>query len=634
MSIPPADRKELNEHLAELGKEIAALPAALKKKPALLGLVPDVEVYHKAVRYALTYGEVYTTAELKQAAKLLEQGRTRARELRAGKPGWTTATGLVVRGYRSNIDGSVQPYGLVVPASYRPGGRAHRLDVWLHGRGEKLTELNFIAERQSSPGRFTPPDSFVLHPYGRYCNAFKLAGEVDVLEALAHAQKHYRIDEDRVVMRGFSMGGAGCWQLAVHYPDRWVAAAPGAGFSETREFLRDFQKEDIKPQWYEQRLLHLYDCPDWAWNLFNLPVVAYSGELDPQKQAADKMAEAIEKEGMRLTHLIGPKFRHDYHPRVREELDRRIDRIAKRGRNRVPNNISFVTYTLRYNRCFWVQIDGLEEHWKKSSLTALWFQDRLHVTTENVTAFTLTFDSGDYPEGWWTNPSVHVNKTSVAGAVSPVGSDRSWSASFRKGAKGWEVARTEEKGLHKRHGLQGPIDDAFLDRFLMVRPTGQPLHETTATWVKAEMQHAIDHWRQQFRGDAPVKDDTEVTDDDIASSNLVLWGDPSSNKVLAKIAEKLPIRWGAKLVNVGKVWYGTPRHVPVLIYPNPLNPKRYVVLNSGFTYREYAYLNNARQVPKLPDWAMVNIKQAPSTQWPGEVVDAGFFDESWRLTAR
>ena len=36
-------------------------------------------------------------------------------QLAAGKAPWTTATGLVVRGYRSKIDGSVQPYGLVVP---------------------------------------------------------------------------------------------------------------------------------------------------------------------------------------------------------------------------------------------------------------------------------------------------------------------------------------------------------------------------------------------------------------------------------------------------------------------------------------------------------------------------------------
>ena len=54
------------------------------------------------------------------------------------------------------------------------------------------------------------------------------------------------------------------------------------------------------------------------------------------------------------------------------------------------------------------------------------------------------------------------------------------------------------------------------------------------------MQHAVDHWRRQFRGEARVKDDKEVTEADIAAHNLILWGDPSSNSVLAKIAASCP----------------------------------------------------------------------------------------------
>ena len=64
----------------------------------------------------------------------------------------------------------------------------------------------------------------MLHPYGRYCNANKFAGEIDVLEALDSVKKRYRVDDDRIAVRGFSMGGASTWQFAVHYPDRWFAA--------------------------------------------------------------------------------------------------------------------------------------------------------------------------------------------------------------------------------------------------------------------------------------------------------------------------------------------------------------------------------------------------------------------------
>src|SRR5213075_497715 len=111
------------------------------------------------------------------------------------------------------------------------------------------------------------------------------------------------------------------------------------------------------------------------------------------------------------------------------------------------------------------------------------------------------------------------------------------------------------------------------------------------------------------------------------------WGDPSSNKVLAKIADKLPIQWTADGVQVGDRKFPSGTHVPVLIYPNPLNPRRYVVLNSGFTFREFDYLNNARQVPKLPDWAIVDIAAPVSTRAPGGIANAGFFGEQWEFEA-
>jgi len=69
--------------------------------------------------------------------------------------------------------------------------------------------------------------------------------------------------------------------------------------------------------------------------------------------------------------------------------------------------------------------------------------------------------------------------------------------------------------------------------------------------------------------------------------------------------------------------------VPVFIYPNPLNPQRYVVVNSSFTFREYDYLNNARQTPKLPDWAILDITKPVTARAPGGIAAAGFFGEKW-----
>jgi dienelactone hydrolase len=635
ISIDDADRAQLQAGIEALDKEIEQLRQDLKNKPALLELLPDVQIFHNAVRYALTYNEFYNPKEPAIARKLLAQGRERAQQLREGKAPWTMATGLVVRGYQSKIDGSVQPYGLVVPSTYQANSPyEHRLDIWCHGRNEKLTELAFLNERQSSPGPFTPKNAFVLHLYGRYCNANKFAGEIDCLEALAHVRKHYPIDEDRIVMRGFSMGGAACWQFAVHYAGLWAAAAPGAGFSETADFLKVFQQEKVQPTWYEQKLWHWYDCTDYALNLFNCPVIAYSGENDRQKQAADKMAEAMKKEGLTLLHLIGPQTGHSYEAKTKEELNRRIDSIVKHGRDVTPMHVLFTTWTLRYHKMLWVQIDGMEKHWSRAEVDAL-LNEGVSIKTRNVSALTLHFEPGSCPLEALEKPSVRIDddEEEIKG-VPPVLSDRSWTAHFRKKDNTWEVvAQVEDGKLRKRPGLQGPIDDAFMDSFLMVRPTGQPFNDKVGAWAAAEMKHAVEHWRKQFRGEARVKDDSAVTDADIAAHNLVLWGDPGSNQILAKIADKLPLGWDRQKVQLGKETFSSENHVPLLIYPNPLNPKRYIVINSGFTFREYDYLNNARQTPKLPDFAIIDVN-TPSSRLPGKVVTAGFFDEDWKLAAK
>ncbi|MFO0807494.1 MAG: prolyl oligopeptidase family serine peptidase [Gemmataceae bacterium] len=616
--IPPVGIKVPDDVRAELRAGTDDLLARIRAHTARPDYLPDVEVFAKAVDWALKYGEFFDAKEFAVAKRLLATGKGRLDELVVGtaKPSWIAATGPVIRGYRSKIDGSIQPYGLVVPKDLDRDKPA-RLDLWWHGRFENVTELKFINDRMTSAGPFTPPGALVLHPFGRFSNANRFAGEVDTFEAMDHVRRDYKIDDERIVARGFSMGGAACWTYATHFPSLWAAAAPGAGFSETADFLKVFQRETLKPTVWEQKLWHLYDATDYAANLYNLPTVAYSGELDSQKQAADMMATAMKSERMELVHLIGPKTKHAYHAETKKDLSARIDDIVAKGKDPQPNRVRFTTWTLRYPQSHWVRIDGMVEHWKRARVDATRDSEgRVTATTENVTALTLT-KAGLRP--------------TIDGQTLDLPAQESLSLS--KVGDRWELAAKAGRavGLAKIHGLQGPIDDAFYDKFLFVRPTGSPMNEKVGAWAKAEFDHAVAQWRQVFRGDAPVTDDAKLTEKDIATANLVLWGDPKSNAVLAKIADKLPVKWSATGVVVGTKIYPAETHVPILICPNPLNPARYVVLNSGFTFREYDALNNARQTPKLPDWAVVDVTTPPSSRWPGKVVAADFFDESWKL---
>jgi hypothetical protein len=243
----------------------------------------------------------------------------------------------------------------------------------------------------------------------------------------------------------------------------------------------------------------------------------------------------------------------------------------------------------------------------------------------------VIFDKGLSPFPSGARPVLSIDGSTVT--LPAVAADKSLSAGLIRTGDTWRTGELPPNELRKVHGLQGPIDDAFMDAFLIVRPTGKPLSEPLGKWARDQADYATNEWVHVFRGEPRQKNDTDVTAADLGAYNLVLFGDPSSNAVYKRIADKLPIAWRAGGVTVGSHTYDA-GHAPVFIYPNPLNPKRYVVINSGFTFHDQS--NNDMQSPKLADWAVVDITK-PGNNFkylPLFVETQGFFDEKWKLRER
>ncbi len=392
ISLTDSDRAELTAGTTALRAEIDTLARDLAS-PAdapLLALLPDVEIFHKAVAWSLADDTFYSTKEIAFARHLLTEGRERAAQLRAKKSPWLEARGLIVRGHRSKLDGSIQPYGLVVPADLDLSKPTPAM-VWLLGRGEKRTELAFLAERENGPPQLTPKNTLTLIPYGRFCNATKFAGEIDVMEALAAVRAQYSIDPLRIAVAGFSMGGGSTWHLATHFPGLWCAASPGAGFAETPIFTKaNAPGKEVRPVW-EQLLWRQYEATGISQNLFNVPTLAYAGEIDGQKEASDLMEAALAQNGLKLERFIGPQTAHKYHDATKAELTARLETLITTGRPTTPREIRFSTYTLRYPESAWLRILALEKHWERADVHAtLASDDTLTVTTKNVTALAFS----------------------------------------------------------------------------------------------------------------------------------------------------------------------------------------------------------------------------------------------------
>lgn len=620
--LPPKGDALTTEARLSLTHTLASLDAEYGSKLLDSANRPDYEVLVDAVRLALRHEEFYKPNDAVKAARLLDLARRRAAELLESPdaPAYASQRGLLVRGYRSEIDGSSQPYGLVIPKELDLS-RPVPLYVWLHGRGDTATNLHFIDERMRNVGQISPPGAIVLHPFGRHCIGFKSAGEIDVLDAVESVKRRYPIDPDRVVLMGFSMGGAGAWHIGAHYPDRWAAISPGAGFAETAQYNNLKVTADSPPR-YEQALWGVYDVPCYVRNLFNLPVVAYSGEKDKQIQAARVMERAYAEHGRMLTHLIGPDKGHEYHPDTLKDILARLADAVVKGRDRHPSVVTLQTRTLRYNRVHWVQADAMRTSWRDAQIEAR------RLTDQHFTIDTVNVDGLSLVRPWAMPPRdgqvvVEIDSDRLVVNAAEIGEGV---LHFESGEQGhWRRVESPSTSRWPRPGLHGPIDDAFLEPFLIVAPTGQAHHPLVEQWARFELAHCIDRWRAVYRGEPRVKRDVDVTDDDIARYHLVLFGDRASNKLLGRIADQLPIKWDERLIAHGDSMFEADHHALCMIAANPLNSARYIVLNSGPTHREAHDRTNSQQNPKLPDWAVIDLNTPPSDTAPGRVAAAGFF---------
>ena len=201
---------------------------------------------------------------------------------------------------------------------------------------------------------------------------------MDVFESIAAVKKRFNIDDKRIILRGFSQGGEGAWHISLHYPDRFAAAEIGAGTVSRRA-----QQPGLLP--FQLSTLRIWEnISEWALNIYNLPLAGHDGENDPGQLESSLRARAqLEKEGFPSEGdpdylrskgapglwMVSKDTGHGTSPLVRQRLDLFLKEWGDKGQSS-PDHIRFVTYTTRYNRDYWLSVDGLEKHYERADVDA------------------------------------------------------------------------------------------------------------------------------------------------------------------------------------------------------------------------------------------------------------------------
>ncbi|MBI5800238.1 MAG: prolyl oligopeptidase family serine peptidase [Verrucomicrobia bacterium] len=635
-----AESHKLQEKLAGLRARLVAPGGAAKADS-----YASADLFLKGFTWALRYETNLNTNDVASLKKALARGHQRSDALLANQTPWTTRKGKVLRAYVSAVDGSTQPYGVIIPASF-DGTKPVRLDVVLHGSSKPvgMSELRFGArfDEGDDAAKSAPDVDFIeLHPLGRVENCYRWAGETDVFEAIEAVCRNYKIDRDRIVLRGMSMGASGTWHLGLKHPSRFVALGPYCGYVDTHRFsetpIPGFIKVGPLPS-HQERGLHMLDSIDYAANASVVPAIAAIGDKDVFFQSHVHMKEVMAKEGLEMVNLISPGTGHTIDPVTHREQMRRIGEDVAKGLNHTARELRFVTWTLKYNRCHWLELLALREHYERAETIAKVADDgSVDVSlAKNITQFAI------HPPML----AAATAKVRIAGQEVPLLKRKAGNAphalvfSLEKGR--WKLTGTSEMATlaGKRPGVQGPIDDAFAAPFLCVRGTGKPWNPAVGAWADASLRRFAYEWARYMRGDLPVKNDTDVTETDVRTKHLILFGDPGSNPWIAKALPKLPVTWTRDTVKLGAEQHAAKDHAPAFISASPFPgaSDHYVVINSGHTFHEKEFAAfNYLLFPRHGDWAVMKITNGAEAWKPGaatfpeEPVRAGYFDEQWRI---
>lgn len=525
--------------------------------------------------------------------------------------------GPQVETFYSVIDDSEQPYGLYVPRNY-DSARSYPLVIMLHGAGSNhrlalkrvFGKSNLPGESDAIASRYFQPwddvDYIVAAPFARGTMGYEGIPEADVLQVIDECFANFNIDRNRVYLTGLSMGGGGTLYIGLSHPDLFAAIAPVCPAPPAAFF-------------------------DVTGNALNLPVAIFQGGADPvvKSEGVRQIVSDLQDAGTMVEYVEFPGVQHNVWENAYADgaIFKWFDGIE---RNPFPNRVRYATRWYRTNGAYWVTIDRLTPGSKSEIDARFTTKNQLEVTTKSIEAFTLELKG--HPLFDATQPLVvRINGQSIT-------SKPKWTHAFLSENGKWSNGKYVAPAMAKKAGLEGPLGAALNTRHIYVYGTLDNPSMEEAMQRRAMIRKAADFsidmgWYALGSQVNPrVISDREVTEADIRSSNLILFGTSKTNALIARYANQLPL----ELSNTSD--YG-------LVYIFPVTG-RYVVVSSGIPFWQsspdeqaigattvagrvryrFSSATDARILTSFPDFILFKGGN-------NNIISEGYFNHDWTLSA-
>ena len=186
-------------------------------------------------------------------------------------------------------------YLLYLPDNYkRNAADKWPLILFLHGSGERGSDVWKVATHGPPKSVTNNPAAFPFIMVAPQCPEGQIWQSEPLLGLIDQISRDYRVDLTRVYVTGLSMGGYGCWDLGMAFPERFAAIAPICGGGELISVILSSREKSRA--------------------LKTLGVWAFHGAKDSvvPLEESERMIEAVKKAGAKDVKLtIYPEAEHD-----------------------------------------------------------------------------------------------------------------------------------------------------------------------------------------------------------------------------------------------------------------------------------------------------------------------------------
>jgi hypothetical protein len=295
--------------------------------------------------------------------------------------------------------------------------------------------------------------------------------------------------------------------------------------------------------------------------LLHMPILVYQGDVDQANNAEFSRygVRMFQRWGYNVRYVEMPGYEHE-DLNVTGDV---IDWFLQHRRVANPMHVRIRSAELRNTSDYWASVDQAASPGAFMVVDAeIVAANTIRVDSENVLALTLSPGPG----------LIDASKP-----VKVVWNGDAQTVSVQDGHLKLRAPGIEEGVLQKSAAVAGPVSDIFSAPFAIVvgAASADPAMNEI---IRRKGEATVDFWRQWQRQSPRVFKDSELSGQDAARYSLILIGGADANLVARRLAAKLPLEIAAGQVKIDGRSFAVNDAYVQMIFPNPLNAQRYVLL--------------------------------------------------------